>query len=228
MARYKIVKMDKKMSKEDMEGYKNFDTLLKAHNKSILFKRVLVTVVVISLVVSAAIFWHSITDVKVIVNNIEPAPSGITTIADSAKTRAEVDSLIIKTKPVKTSKKKDRVTIKKVKEKETVPIYEEQPFSFTKAYPTYGLDSLMNYFNNELKRENISQIQGILLVAFEIDGKGKPASIKILQSLSKEVDNEIIELIKLMPPWSPAMMNGKLVSSTTTLPIKIDINLVTQ
>lgn len=223
MSRYKIVKMDKKMSTEELEGYKNFDALLKTHNKSIIFKRVLVSVVVASIVISAAIFWHPIIDTKIKVNNIEFTPSEKKVIADSAKPSSEIDTVVVRSNPTKDIKKKVLVAPKKVSKKKPALIGDNQEFSFKKAFPTYGMDSLMNYFNGELKRKNISQIQGSLLVAFEIDSMGKPTSIKILQSLSEEVDIEIIELINTMPLWQPAIMNGKAVSSTTTLPIKVEI-----
>ena len=215
--------MNKKISAEELEGYKNFDALMKAHNKSVVYKQVLTIVIAASALISIALFWHSFSESKLTINDIDPLPNVTKIIADSANFSPESDTVIIKSKPIKENKKNPSVSLKRAREKRVVAIDNEQQFSFIKASPPYGLDSLMNYFNNELKRKSLSQTQGTLLVAFEIDSIGKPAAIKILQSLSEEVDIEIIRLIKSMPNWQPAIMNGKPVSSTTTLPIKVKI-----
>jgi hypothetical protein len=65
------------------------------------------------------------------------------------------------------------------------------------------------------------ECSGKIFVQFIINKKGKADSIKILRSLCEPVDNEVIKLIKNMPPWKPVIINGKYQPVKYALPITI-------
>ncbi|MBP6456438.1 MAG: energy transducer TonB [Chitinophagaceae bacterium] len=62
-------------------------------------------------------------------------------------------------------------------------------------------------------------IQGRVDVSFIICEDGSMCDYKILQSVSPELDEEAIRVLKTMPKWKPASVNSKPVSSQFTLPM---------
>ena len=225
MLRYKIVKMDSKISKTEVEDFKNFDALLRAHKKTIIKRRWLLGILSMTIIMSSGIFlYFSYTNHSAIISSeiaIDESVQLIKADIDPVD-KTTTDSIVVK---LNKAKKTNNEVSKVVTVKETVKEVEQQ-FSFIKAFPKYGLDSLVTYLNYELNKMAFDQAEGHLLIAFTIDNSGKPNSIKIIQGLTNEIDLAIIELIRYMPTWEPAIMNGKPVSSTTTLPIKIDIKSI--
>ena len=69
-------------------------------------------------------------------------------------------------------------------------------------------------------------IQGIMKISFVINEEGKPVSIRTEESLGKPFDGEAVKLIESMPPWKPALLNGKPVKSRISLPLTFEIRKV--
>lgn len=226
MSRYKIVKMDNEISAKEVEGFKNFDALLKSHKKSVISKRLLLGLVPASVMVSIAFYFYFTSFNQPSIVNIEPSPKENTQIAkigiDSIQNSDTSDTVVVKLKSIDKNQKKNNPVAKTKFKKESV-LDVKQEYIFIKAAPDYGLDSLVNYLIYELNKKRLPQTSGNIVVAFTINAAGHPNTIKIIQGLSKELDAEIIQLISEMPDWQPAIMNGKTISSTTTLPIKVDI-----
>ncbi len=84
-----------------------------------------------------------------------------------------------------------------------------------------GNENYANYLE-----ENFSWVQsqltieGVVLVAFVVKYNGDITDVEVMQSLCKSCDSEAFRLIKMMPDWSPAVLNGKKVSSKVVLPVK--------
>jgi protein TonB len=224
--------MQNQISPEEMQRFKNFDTLLQSHKKIIWFRRMWAGLAAGVLLAGAGMYYMS-TQQEVpsnqdnisIAEKPEQTPASnqvvVASNSDSLEQLAVPDTGKLVTVSQKPAKKKQPVNkIPKPKESELV---QEETVSFVKAFPAYGLDSLTTYLNRELNKKVLTETKGQILIAFTIDKIGEPSNIKIIQGLSPEVDVEIIQLIDKMPNWEPAEMNGKQVTTTTTLPINIQI-----
>lgn len=74
-----------------------------------------------------------------------------------------------------------------------------------------GFEELSEYLNSNLKYPIISKTQGIegkILVEFTISEKGEIKEIELQNSLTDDLNQEAIRLIKNMPRWQPAIQNG--------------------
>ncbi len=60
---------------------------------------------------------------------------------------------------------------------------------------------------------------GRLLLAYIVDRKGQPQDIRVVRSLTPELDRKAVETVRLMPPYSPGTHQGKTVPVLLTLPI---------
>ncbi len=104
----------------------------------------------------------------------------------------------------------------------------EVVYAYKEAYPIVGMDSLYKYLDKTInypKDVSISDsIQGTSIVQFTIDQKGKASEIKVENSLGEAFDRECVRLIKNMPPWEPAKINGKPTSSKMSVPLKFNID----
>jgi protein TonB len=69
-----------------------------------------------------------------------------------------------------------------------------------------------------------NQIQGKIYVKFVIKKDGSIDDIQVIKSSYKELNEEVIRVIKLMPKWVPGMQNGQAVDYYFTLPIQIHWN----
>lgn len=96
------------------------------------------------------------------------------------------------------------------------PIMPEFPF---------GEDSLINYFQKNLKYKEViaSQIEGTIIIKFIVKKNGKISNLKINKGFNnKFYDNQVIEIAKNMPRWKPARnFDGKPIDCTFELPIHI-------
>ena len=94
-------------------------------------------------------------------------------------------------------------------------------FNLISQYPMYpnGIDGV-----NELLRKNIKypskakrkKIEGEVIIQYSIDVDGSITDIKVIKSVHKTLDNEVIRVLKLMDLWEPAYQRGKPVIYTLT------------
>jgi protein TonB len=87
-----------------------------------------------------------------------------------------------------------------------------------------GQAELFNFINSKLKYPKDAKrngIEGKVVISFvvERDGRVKPESIKIEQSVYPSLDKEAIRVVKLMPNWIPANHKGRNVRAKTGFPI---------
>jgi len=64
--------------------------------------------------------------------------------------------------------------------------------------------------------------KGEVVVQFKVNVEGKVVNPTIISSLSPELDQEAINLVKKMPKWEPGKQNGQLIAVTLSLPIKFN------
>ncbi len=87
-----------------------------------------------------------------------------------------------------------------------------------------GVSALMAYLSSqvvipaELKKQGL---EGLAVLSFVVDKRGKISSIKVLKSLHPDMDQEIIKVIQNMPAWTPGYQDGKKVKVKYTIPIRV-------
>lgn len=90
-----------------------------------------------------------------------------------------------------------------------------------------GERAVMDFVSNNLKYPEAAKemnIQGKVYVKFAVNTDGKVSDIQIVKGLSKECDNEVLRVIRLMPDWKPGTLNGIPVKTYYTLPVKFALN----
>lgn len=66
-------------------------------------------------------------------------------------------------------------------------------------------------------------VQGTVVCRFTIDEEGNVVDAWVVQSLSKECDEEALRVINKMPRWRAAKQNGEAVSFTYEMPVRFKI-----
>ena len=64
------------------------------------------------------------------------------------------------------------------------------------------------------------KIQGMVMLSFSIDKKGKVKKAKVIGKLSPDADAEALRVLPLLGKWKPGENNGKLVETLMTASIK--------
>lgn len=91
-----------------------------------------------------------------------------------------------------------------------------------KAQFTGGIPSLFKWLHENLvypdcAREN--EIKERVVVSFIVEKDGTLTKPFITKSINKEIDEEALRLVKIMPKWEPAKLYGNSVRSVYELPI---------
>jgi periplasmic protein TonB len=81
------------------------------------------------------------------------------------------------------------------------------------------LQSNLNYPTEAINKN----IQGKVILEFEVDEEGRISNIKINTSLIKECDEEAKRVLRLMPKWQPAVYQGKAVRTLWKIPINFEL-----
>ena len=118
------------------------------------------------------------------------------------------------------------------KQSGTIP--QETPASavkdtYVQAEPLNGYTQLYAYFNEHLMyppQAVKDSVEGIETVSFIIDEQGKPTQISITHSLGAHFDAEAMRVIKEMPDWRPATLNGRPVASQLSVPLTFQLNRI--
>lgn len=100
----------------------------------------------------------------------------------------------------------------------------EDIFQVVEHMPEFpgGTNELMKFLGKNIKypvKAHKEGIQGRVICQFVVDSKGNVHSPKIVKSVSPELDQEAIRVIKLMPKWKPGMQRGQKVSVKYTIPV---------
>ena len=85
-----------------------------------------------------------------------------------------------------------------------------------------GRDSLNLFIMKNCRYPAISREQnkqGEEVIQILIDKDGHPSSVAILQSVSPEIDKEIVRVLSRSPRWIPATVNGNPVQKVFLIPI---------
>jgi periplasmic protein TonB len=85
-----------------------------------------------------------------------------------------------------------------------------------------GEKALARWIENHLKYPSVATrmgIQGVVIVEFSVDVKGRISDASVVQSLHRACDTEALRLVNSMPAWTPGEASGKKVTIKRKLPI---------
>ena len=68
-----------------------------------------------------------------------------------------------------------------------------------------------------------NNVQGRVILQFVVDKTGQVGEVKILRSVSEELDAEAVRVVKTLPKFEPGRQDGKPVSVWYTLPVSFNI-----
>ena len=89
-----------------------------------------------------------------------------------------------------------------------------------------GQDSLIKFIHENFKYPSGYRTESSstkkLYVTFIVDEVGRIKHSKILKGINSELDKEALRVVNSMPRWKPGINNGKNVSFSFNLPIKLD------
>lgn len=63
-------------------------------------------------------------------------------------------------------------------------------------------------------------IQGRVLVEFVIEKDGKVSNVRVVRSVSEELDHEAVKVVAASPKWKPGKVNGQKVRCRMTVPVE--------
>ncbi len=98
---------------------------------------------------------------------------------------------------------------------------------FAEAQPIDGYPALYEYFAKHLQYPEAARTAGVtgsVLVEFYINEGGHPDQIRILQGVREDINEEAIRLIKSMPEWFPAQVNGEPIATKHTMPLTFQLD----
>jgi TonB family protein len=80
--------------------------------------------------------------------------------------------------------------------------------------------ALISYISKNLDVPQESDITGVVYVNFYVDEKGNVENPTILRGLEKLQNEAALKIVKNMPAWEPAILNGNPIKIKMTLPIR--------
>ena len=89
-----------------------------------------------------------------------------------------------------------------------------------------GLEALIDFLSSNVHYpENAvkNNIEGRVMVQFIVDKTGQVGEVKILRSVSEEIDAEAVRVVKSLPKFEPGRQDGKPVAVWYTLPVSFNI-----
>jgi protein TonB len=89
-----------------------------------------------------------------------------------------------------------------------------------------GLKAFGDYLTKNVKYpENAKKqnIKGYVFITFVVEKDGSLSNIKILRSVSSDIDAEATRVIAASPKWEPGRQNGQAKRTQFTVPIKFTL-----
>ena len=109
------------------------------------------------------------------------------------------------------------------------PAVSSEPIRIAEIMPKFpgGEEALMKFLSKNTIFPDMEREMGVggkVVSEFTVNEDGKVSDIKILKSPSKGFDKEVTRVIKLMPPFSPGMQQGRPVKVRFVLPFTFSVS----
>ncbi len=85
-----------------------------------------------------------------------------------------------------------------------------------------GMDAFSRFLTTNIrypKSARKNKIQGKVIVTMIVEKDGSLSNIKIVRSVSDDIDAEALRVVTLSPKWSPGLQNGRPVRVSYAIPI---------
>jgi TonB family protein len=85
-----------------------------------------------------------------------------------------------------------------------------------------GESAMYNFINSNIvypKSAKESLVQGKVNLRFSIETDGSVSGVSVLRGINPELDAEAVRVIKLLPAWNPATLDGKPVKVWYMMPV---------
>lgn len=69
-----------------------------------------------------------------------------------------------------------------------------------------------------------AEIEGVVIAAFEVNEQGQIAKVKILSGINKAVNEAVMQTLRGIKGFQPALENGQAIKSWIELPIRFQLN----
>ncbi len=107
-------------------------------------------------------------------------------------------------------------------------IEDDKIFTLVEIYAEFngGSNALKKYFEKAIvypDAANISDVKGIVNVGFIIGTDGYAKSVTIIKGVNKFADEAVLNAVKKMPKWNPAIQNGSNIEQERELSVSFDI-----
>ncbi|MBR1475633.1 MAG: TonB family protein [Muribaculaceae bacterium] len=104
----------------------------------------------------------------------------------------------------------------------------EQSADRPDVMPQYpgGLEALMNYITSEMEYPDdafLNGLEGTCVVQFVVTKTGQVDQVKVLRSVSPELDAEVVRVCSQIGNFEPGQVEGKPVNVSLTLPVKFKL-----
>lgn len=86
-----------------------------------------------------------------------------------------------------------------------------------------GSEALSDYMKKNIvfpESAKGKNIQGMVMVTFDVAESGRIDSIRVLRSLDPDVDAAAVRMVQSMPLWEPGRQGGKAIKMPVTLPVR--------
>ena len=224
---YQCMFDDHSPSEADLARWQNFDQLLfqyhQAQKAKINARRWWYGATILTILLlggSVLYFYHSSpVDSSISVTPISSQPPITENLVTNPLPSVQI-------KPVPVPEKKVSI-VSNVQPSVSNTIEQKAISQFEEARPEAGYPALYEYFATELKYPEAArkeQAEGTVLVEFYINEEGKPDRIQVLQGVRGDIDQEATRLIKSMPNWLPAQVNGQPTTTKHTMPLTFQID----
>lgn len=99
------------------------------------------------------------------------------------------------------------------------------PFERMPEFPG-GETGLLNYLSRKIKYPKHARKKGIMgevIIRFIVNKEGRVANPKVVKSVSYDLDQEALNVVKKMPKWKPGIQDGDPVNVEYSLPIRFQL-----
>ena len=89
-----------------------------------------------------------------------------------------------------------------------------------------GMSEMFNFLGSNLvypKQSKEDGVEGKVYVRFIVEPSGRISNVKVVRSVSKELDAEAVRVVKKMPRWNPGVKDGKKVRVEMNLPFNFSL-----
>lgn len=90
-----------------------------------------------------------------------------------------------------------------------------------------GEVELMRFLRDKIKYPVVAAeagIEGKTIIRFVVSKDGSISNVEVLRGADPSLDKEAVRVVKSMPPWVPAMKDGKKVNAYFTLPVTFKLS----